>query len=81
MRQKPNTIQEVSAPGIILPPCSSVNYQDHPGYLPTFAIVTTGKVHEQKVAPQIPLEKGDVAVFDRAYTNFNWYATLCDKDI
>jgi putative transposase len=54
---------------------------NHSGYLPTFAIVTTGKTHEQKVAPLIPLEKGDVAVFDRAFTNFNWYATLCDKDI
>jgi hypothetical protein len=54
---------------------------NHSGYLPTFAIVTTGKVHEQKVAPQIPLEKGDVAVFDRGFTNFNWYASLCDKGI
>jgi hypothetical protein len=27
---------------------------NHSGYLPTFAVVTTGRVHEQKVAPQIP---------------------------
>jgi hypothetical protein len=39
------------------------------------------KVHEQKVAPQISLEKGDVAVFDRGFTNFNWYRVLCDKAI
>jgi hypothetical protein len=38
---------------------------NHSGYLPTFAIVTTGKEHEQKVVPRIPLEKGDVVVFDR----------------
>ena len=54
---------------------------NHAGYLPTFVVVTTGKVHEQKVAPLIPLDKGDVAVFDRAFTNFRWYATLCDKGI
>jgi hypothetical protein len=54
---------------------------NHSGYLPTFAIVTTAKVHEQNVAPLIPLEKGDVVVFDRAFTNFAWYATLCDRGI
>jgi len=54
---------------------------NHSGYLPTFAIVTTGKVHEQKVAPKIPLEKGDVAVFDRGFTDFAWYATLCEIGI
>lgn len=54
---------------------------NHAGYIPTFAIVTTGKVHEQKVAPLIPLEKGDVVVFDRGYNNFGWYATLCSRNI
>ncbi len=53
----------------------------HSGYLPTFAIVTTGKVHETQVAPSIPLDKGDVAVFDRGYTNFSWYKTLDDKGV
>jgi putative transposase len=54
---------------------------NHAGYLPTFAIVTTGKEHEQKVAPRVPLEKGDVAVFDRGFTNFSWYASLCERNI
>jgi len=54
---------------------------NHAGYLPTFVVVTTGKVHEQKIAPSIPLEKGDVAVFDRGFTDFGWYATLCEKGI
>jgi len=54
---------------------------NHAGYLPTFAIVTTGKEHEQKVVPDIPLEKGDVVVFDRAFTNFEWYASLCHRNI
>jgi len=54
---------------------------NHAGYLPTFMVVTTGKVHETRVAPSIPLEKGDVAIFDRAYTNFEWYKTLDDKGV
>ena len=53
----------------------------HSGYLPTFAIVTTGKEHELSVVPHIPLEKGDVVVFDRAFTNFAWFASLCEKGI
>jgi len=54
---------------------------NHAGYLPTFVVITTGNVNEQKIAPSIPLEKGDVAVFDRGFTNTAWYATLCDKGI
>jgi len=54
---------------------------NHSGYLPTFAVITTGKVHEQKVAPSIPLEKGDVAIFDRAYNDLKWYKALDDKGI
>jgi len=34
--------------------------------------------HGQRVAPLIPLEKGDVAVFDKAFTNFAWYASLLE---
>jgi hypothetical protein len=52
---------------------------NHAGYLPTFVVVTPGKVHEQKIVPSIPLEKGDVAVFDRGFTNYGWYASLCER--
>lgn len=52
---------------------------NHAGYLPTFLVITTGKVHEQKVAPSIPLERGDVAIFDRAFTDLRWYKQLDDK--
>lgn len=54
---------------------------NHSGYLPAFMVVTTGKVHEQKVAPSIPLEAGDVAIFDRGYTDFSWYKILDDKGV
>jgi transposase len=54
---------------------------NHSGYLPVFAVITTGKVHETQVAPSIPLERGDVAIFDRGYTDFKWYKTLDDKGV
>ena len=53
----------------------------HAGYLPTFMVVTTGKVHETRVAPSIPLERGDVAIFDKGYTDFKWYKSLDDKGV
>ena len=54
---------------------------NHSGYLPNFAVVTTGKVHDTRVAPSIPLDKGDVAIFDKGYTDFPWYKTLDDKGV
>ncbi len=54
---------------------------NHSGYLPAFMVMTTGKVHEQSVAPSIPLERGDVAVFDRGYNSFAWYKSLDDKGV
>ena len=54
---------------------------NHAVYLPTFAVVTTGNVHDSKAAPAIPLDSGDVVVFDRGYTNFQWYASLCQRGI
>jgi len=52
---------------------------NHSGYLPTFAVMTTGKVHENTIAPTIPLEKGDVVVFDKGFLNFAWFRTLCER--
>ena len=49
---------------------------NHAGYLPNFAVMSCGNVHELKVAPSIPLERGDVAVFDKAYTDFKWLKIL-----
>jgi len=54
---------------------------NHAGYLPMFVHVTTGAEHELRVAPLFPLERGDVVVFDRALTNFTWYANLVERGI
>jgi putative transposase len=54
---------------------------NHAGYLPAFMVMTTGSVQEQTIAPSIPLERGDVVIFDRGYPSFKWYKTLDDKGI
>jgi len=54
---------------------------NHAGYLPTFMVMTEGKVHESTVAPSVPLESGDVVVFDRGYNDFAWFKTLVDKSV
>jgi len=54
---------------------------NHAGYLPNFAIITEGAVHESKSVSSIPLERNDVVVFDRGYTQYTWYKFLADKGI
>jgi len=54
---------------------------NHAGYLPTFMVMTEGKVHESTMAPSVPLESGDVVVFDRGYNDFTWFKTLVDKSV
>jgi len=54
---------------------------NHSGYLPNFVVVTTGKVHEQKIAPSVPFEKGDVVVFDKGYNDFSWYKSTIKASI
>jgi hypothetical protein len=54
---------------------------NHAGYIPNFALLTTGKVHDSKIAPKIPLESGDVAVMDRAYLDYSYLYSLENKGV
>jgi len=54
---------------------------NHAGYLPTFMVMTEGKVHEATIAPSVPMESGDVVVFDRGYNDFAWFKILVDKGV
>jgi hypothetical protein len=49
---------------------------DHEGYLPSFAVITPGKTHEIKVAREMQFEPGTILVFDRGYTDYDWFAEL-----
>ena len=54
---------------------------NHAGYLPNFAVITDGPVHETQSVRSIPLERNDVAVFDRGYNDYQWFKYLVDKGV
>jgi hypothetical protein len=43
---------------------------DHAGYLPTFGLITEGKVHDVKVAQTLQFAAGSVVVMDRGYVDY-----------
>lgn len=46
---------------------------DHDGYLPKFAVITDGKVHDVTIAQQMSFEPGTIVVEDRGYTDYELY--------
>ena len=46
---------------------------DHDGYLPSFAVITEGKVSDVKAAWQFPLEAGTIVVDDRGYNDYKLF--------
>jgi Transposase DDE domain/Domain of unknown function (DUF4372) len=49
---------------------------DHQGLLPSYALVTEGRVHESRVARSLRFEPGTIVVFDRGYADYDWFASL-----
>jgi hypothetical protein len=49
---------------------------DHQGLLPSYAVVTEGRVHESRVARLLRFEPGTIVVFDRGFTDYAWFASL-----
>lgn len=54
---------------------------DHDGYLPTFATVTEGDVHEVNVAWELKLPKGSILAVDMGYTDYALFAKWILEDI
>ena len=54
---------------------------DHDGYLPCYAVVTEGKVHEIQVARKLKLQPGTMLVFDRGYTDYDWFQRLTETEV
>jgi hypothetical protein len=52
---------------------------DHDGYLPRYAVITTGKRHDITVARQLRFEPGTIVVFDKGYIDYPWWQAL-DRD-
>ena len=49
---------------------------DHQGLLPSYAVVTEGRVHESRIARTLRFEPGTIVVFDRGYNDYGWFAQL-----
>jgi len=49
---------------------------DHDGYLPTYCVITEGKVHEIRVARTLELPAGAIVVVDRGYVDYLWLDQL-----
>jgi len=47
---------------------------DHDGYLPVFAHITEGSVHEVTIAKGLSFPKGSIVVADRGYTDYKLFA-------
>lgn len=54
---------------------------DHDGYLPSYACITTGKVHEINIARQLTWPAATIITFDRAFVDFEWFASLIRQGV
>jgi len=54
---------------------------DHEGYLPVFAHITEGKVHEVRVARGLKFPKGSTAVVDRGYTDYSLFRQWTEGEV
>ena len=54
---------------------------DHDGYLPSFAVITEGKIHEVRVARQMRFAPGTILIFDRGYTDYQWFTSLTQQGV
>lgn len=52
---------------------------DHQGLLPSYAVITEGRIHESRIARTLRFEPGTIVVFDRGYNDYAWFAAL-DRD-
>lgn len=54
---------------------------DHEGYLPKYAVITTGKTHEIQIARRTHFEPGTIIVFDQGYTDVAWWGELSEQGV
>jgi putative transposase len=54
---------------------------DHQGKLPCFVVVSNAKEHDSKQIKAVPFEANDVAVFDRGYVDYGYFASLNEQKV
>ena len=52
---------------------------DHDGLLPCYGVITDGKQHGVTVTRQWEFAPGTILVFDRGYTDYNWFERLTQR--
>lgn len=54
---------------------------DHDGYLPSFCVITTGKVADVRVAQTLKLQPGTIIVDDRGYNDYELFGRWSDEGV
>lgn len=54
---------------------------DHAGYLPKFANITTGKVHEVNILKSISFDPGTIVVIDRGLVDYNQWRIWTEESV
>jgi len=54
---------------------------DHDGYLPTFGVISEGRMHDVKMAWALALPPDSVVVLDRGYTDYHLFGTWTDEGV
>ena len=54
---------------------------DHDGYLPTFAYITEGRVHEINIARALSFPKGSIIVVDKGYYDFKLFSKWTEEGV
>lgn len=54
---------------------------DHEGYLPVFAHITAGNVHEVNIAKSLSFPKGSIIVIDRGYVNYELFSNWIEEGV
>ncbi|MGH8649623.1 MAG: IS4 family transposase, partial [Burkholderiales bacterium] len=54
---------------------------DHDGYLPCYAVLTEGKQAEMATARTMSFAAGTMLVFDRAYSDYDWWLSLTRQQV
>jgi hypothetical protein len=54
---------------------------DHDGYLPSFAVLTEGKISEIRVARTLRFAPGTILALDRGYNDYEWFRELTQEEV
>jgi hypothetical protein len=52
---------------------------DHQGKIPCFVIMSNAREHEVKKIKEVPYKPGDVLVFDRGFTDYGYFESICKE--